>query len=89
MLPKIKTEEDRLYRGYDQERVFKSLPFSAFFGIVHGDKGIRVYPFPFDGNRQLMTRQARTEWIRKNKPVLEAWLKKELGTSTVEMVESD
>jgi len=88
-LPKIKTEEDRLYRGYDKERVLTSVPFPAFFGIVRGEKVIRVYPFPFDGNRQLMTRKVRTEWIQKNRQVLETWLEKEFGTSTFEMVESE
>ncbi len=85
-LPKIATEEDRLYQGFDKEQVFNEPTLPYFFGVVRQGPIIHVYPFPFDKTRQLLTREARITQINKDKSALKSWLTDRLKTKAFELI---
>ncbi len=85
-LPKIQTEEDRLYRGFTREVLFNDPTIPYFFGIVRTGSVISVSPFPFDKQRQLLTRQDRTQQIHRDLPRLKTWLTKKLHTNTYQLI---
>ncbi|MBP7133708.1 AmmeMemoRadiSam system protein B [Patescibacteria group bacterium] len=85
-LPKIATEEDRLYRGFDGERIFDEPTLPYFFGVVRQGITTHVYPFPFDQERQLLTREARITQIIKDELHLKTWLTTNLKTKAFELI---
>ncbi len=85
-LPKIPTTEDRLYKGFDKERLFKEPSLPYFFGIVTEGNVITIHPFPFDDQRILLTRKQRTDRIQKDLSRLHAWLSTQFSTNTYELI---
>lgn len=85
-LPKIETDEDRLYQGYDREKIFNDPSVPYFFGIVRKGEEISVYPFPYDKDRELLTRSERTKKIKEDENPLNHWLEKQLGTKNFNLI---
>lgn len=85
-LPKIETEEDRLYKGFDRQTVFSDPTIPYFFGIVRKEGRIEVFPFPFDEGRQLLTRAERRKRVDRDQKTLIPWLKKYLMTDNINLI---
>lgn len=75
-LPRIETQENRLYTGFDEERVFQDATLLYFFGVIRSSTTTTVIPFPMNQKHTLLTFDQRSRMIHQDEKRLRAWIER-------------